>query len=694
MLINPTRFAYAKIMINIMTASSYKVPPNPLDMIFNFRFFKLSIIKLIFTFSICFMIFYTLMVLPAEATSNESTKIELEDKKIGLVEPTFKYAAYQNGSFYDFYDKYSPEIQFNPNITVTTDLNLLKDRPVPHQPFYYFNDPTYTTIPYKELFDLLHQNIEDKKLSVTNLTDADVHEGKIFTEDKKNAYDVLILFHNEYVTQSEYDNLKRFVINGGTIIFTEANELFAEVSYNKTSDSITLVNGHFWKFDGKIAKPSVGERWLKENKEWKGSNFLDVGTNKVLFRNNPFNYTHVEENYVTNPNAKILIDFQAFNITEPFSNATVAAYMFNYGNGKIINLGIWTHTLVENKEFLEYFDNVILPLALNQDFYSKTFDEAQNATVIEPIQTPVKDCITYDKYTNVITVFCDTSLSEINLEINNKTILDRTSQGMWILNAILYVGPSSTITIDKSDTIWLKILNKNDLTPNYISITGSAKIDGVKITSWDLASNHTIPQNVNGSITRPFIKTDYAEGTANISNSEIAFLGNNSYPDNGLAYVFGGNGSNIVNNTIHDMWDGIYSDSVKNLAIENNTLYNNLGNGINIDSGSHDISIVGNNAYNNSETGLLCSDTCNNTIFYNNTVHDNGWSGLMVSSGTYNNTATKNNLFNEEIGIHIDSSRNNKIYDNLFKSNDEDIVTGGNSSENQIHNNTLSGNHN
>ncbi len=524
-------------------------------------------------------------------------------------------------------------------------------------------------------------------MSVTNLTDADVHEGKIFTEDKKNAYDVLILFHNEYVTQSEYDNLKQFVIDGGTIIFTEANELFAEVSYNKTSDSITLVDGHFWKFDGKFAKPSVGERWLKENKEWKGSNFLDVATNNVLFRNNPFNYTHVEENYVTNPNAKILIDFQAFNITEPFSDATVAAYMLNYGSGKVINLGLWTHTLVENKEFLEYFDNVVLPLALNQDFYSKTFDEAQNATVIEPIQTPVKDCADYDTYTNVITVFCDTNLSEIDLVINNKTILDRTSQGVWILNAILYVGPGSTITIDKSDTIWLKIPNKNDLTPNYISIAGSAKIDGVKITSWDPASNHTIPQNINGSIARPFIKADYAEGTVNISNSEIAFLGNNSYPGNGLAYVFGGNGSNIVNNTIHNMCDGFYSDSVKNLTITNNTFYNNLGNGINIDSESHDMSIVGNSVYNNSETGLLCSDTCNNTIFYNNTVHDNGWSGLMVSSGTYNNTATKNNLFNEEIGIHIDSSRNNKIFDNLFKSNDEDIVVGENSSDNQIHDN-------
>ena len=96
-------------------------------------------------------------------------------------------------------------------------------------------------------------------------------------------------------------------------------------------------------------------------------------------------------------------------------------------------------------------------------------------------------------------------------------------------------APGSTITIDKSDTTWLRILNKSDLTSNYIFIAGSAKIDGVKITSWDSASNHTIPQNVNGSIARPFIKADSAEGTINISNSEIAFLGNISYPDNGCS---------------------------------------------------------------------------------------------------------------------------------------------------------------
>jgi hypothetical protein len=183
----------------------------------------------------------------------------------------------------------------------------------------------------------------------------------------------LFLFHNEYVTQSEYNNLRQFVSNGGTIVFTEANILFAEVSYNKVNDSITLVNGHYWKFDGESASPSISERWLNENKEWMGSNFLDIPSigeeNRVYFGNNPFNYSHTEEQYVTNPKAKILIDYRASYpkasqcSTCPV-NATVATYQMDYGKGKIINLGIWGHTIWYNTAFLNYFDNVLMPIAL------------------------------------------------------------------------------------------------------------------------------------------------------------------------------------------------------------------------------------------------------------------------------------------------------------------------------------------
>ena len=42
--------------------------------------------------------------------------------------------------------------------------------------------------------------------------------GSIFQGDGSNAYDVVILGHQEYVTQKEYDNFKQFVGDGGTMI--------------------------------------------------------------------------------------------------------------------------------------------------------------------------------------------------------------------------------------------------------------------------------------------------------------------------------------------------------------------------------------------------------------------------------------------------------------------------------------------
>ena len=305
---------------------------------------------------------------PSIYTQTISSLAYIHNKRIAFVEPTFTYSAYQSGSFYNFYQKHS--LSDKSNKTITIDLNLLKNRPIPHRPFQYYAYPTQKPdTPYIDYFNLLLQHVKKNSPFVTSLTDVDVHEGKIFQSDGRNAYDILFLFHDEYVTASEYYNLRQFVSNGGTIVFTEANTLFAEVSYNKTNDSITLVKGHYWKFDGKSATPSIGERWLNENKEWMGSNFLDIVSTAtgVKFANNPFNYTHAEEQYVTNPQAKILIDYHVYNIPiyyKHYQNAVVATYQMNYGQGKSIVLGLWGHRLINNKAFLSYFDNTIIQLAL------------------------------------------------------------------------------------------------------------------------------------------------------------------------------------------------------------------------------------------------------------------------------------------------------------------------------------------
>ena len=83
------------------------------------------------------------------------------------------------------------------------------------------------------------------------LTDADADYGSIFYSNGTNKYDVVILGHQEYETQREYVNLKRFVANGGTMVLMDGNVFYAQVKYNRNTHTITLVKGHGWAFNGK-----------------------------------------------------------------------------------------------------------------------------------------------------------------------------------------------------------------------------------------------------------------------------------------------------------------------------------------------------------------------------------------------------------------------------------------------------------
>jgi hypothetical protein len=106
--------------------------------------------------------------------------------------------------------------------------------------------------------------------NITVLADANVDSGSIFLKNGTNAYDVLILGHQEYVTQQEYDNLKRFVADGGTMITMDGNVFYTEVKYDRENKTITLIKGHGWAFNGKSAWKSIGERWANETSQWVG----------------------------------------------------------------------------------------------------------------------------------------------------------------------------------------------------------------------------------------------------------------------------------------------------------------------------------------------------------------------------------------------------------------------------------------
>ncbi len=199
---------------------------------------------------------------------------------------------------------------------------------------------------------------------VDDLRDEDVHEGKIFDANKGNIYDIIILFHQEYVTAEEYQNFETFVSNGGTIIFADSNIFTVEVKYSRETDSVTLVKGHNWQFDGKVAQPGPAERWTDETSKWVGSNFLTDPTYvPITFKNMPFNYKHVEEQYISNPDDILLLDYGVRYPTHHSFNPVIGAHELIYGAGKIESLGIFASQDPDDPNLENFFENVILPHA-------------------------------------------------------------------------------------------------------------------------------------------------------------------------------------------------------------------------------------------------------------------------------------------------------------------------------------------
>ena len=99
------------------------------------------------------------------------------------------------------------------------------------------------------------------------------------------------------------------------MVLMDGNVFNAEVKYDRNTHTITLVKGHGWAYNGKSAWKSVGERWTNETSQWIGSNSFCFSCN-VTFANNPFQYRHHEEQYLTNPNDLISVELSCLCINK------------------------------------------------------------------------------------------------------------------------------------------------------------------------------------------------------------------------------------------------------------------------------------------------------------------------------------------------------------------------------------------
>jgi mannuronan 5-epimerase len=344
----------------------------------------------------------------------------------------------------------------------------------------------------------------------------------------------------------------------------------------------------------------------------------------------------------------------------------------------------------------------IIPFPQGTLFQKQTAD-AQQQQQQQDQQYDVKSdsCIGYDPADNTIRISCGhTDLTRISDQLKDPGVLHKeTTNGVWLLNASLIIEQGATLYINSTDTSWMKIAEDGQ-TAHSILVSGSLKIDSVKVTSWNPNTNDyatTEDSDRNGRETqigtpRPYIRIEAeATGTTDITNSEIAYLGyEGGYGAGrtGLRYE-GGDGSIIKGNNIHNMWFGFYSKGVGGLIIENNHIHHNGHYGLDPHTGTHDMIIRNNTVHDNGSTGIICSLDCYNITIENNKVYNNTKYGIMFSRNMTDSIARNNVVSNEDNAIVISESRNNEVYNNIVSDSGSGIDIDEDSFENVVYNNTI-----
>ena len=331
-------------------------------------------------------------------------------------------------------------------------------------------------------------------------------------------------------------------------------------------------------------------------------------------------------------------------------------------------------------------------------------------------------CISYDSVRRMITVSCKSAtLTDIYNQLNDPSILNKEQQqrnGVWLLNANITINKGSTLTIDPTDTTWLKIIADERTLAYGIHVLGSLKIDSVQLTSWNPETNYYAMSNgsressgpatalcgsncpiaVKDKLThhgapRPYIRIESrATGTTNITNSYIGYIGYEAgwgKMTPGLQYN-AGDGSVIRNNDFDHLYFGFYSVNVGNMVIENNKIHNSGHYGIDPHTGTHDMIIRNNIVYDNNGTAIICSLDCYNIRFENNIVYNNHGGGIVFSRNTTHSVARNNYVHDQTIPIQIAASYNNAVYNNIISNtNTTGISIIGDSSGNKIFDNNI-----
>src|SRR5918996_223462 len=275
-------------------------------------------------------------------------------------------------------------------------------------------------------------------------------------------------------------------------------------------------------------------------------------------------------------------------------------------------------------------------------------------------------CVGYQSGINTIAINCDASFVDVVQAINDPEILEQEeeAEGQYILKANLDVvdGVTFEMTSEGDGLQYLKIAGENG-----IIVHGKILIDGVIITSWDTEEDNVIEQDMNGTIRRGYIQFAASEGSQ-IINSEFGYLGDVQPGRRGFDLFGEGPSHDMVirGSTFHDMWFAFYSNSAYNITVDGNEYYNNIKYALDPHTTTHDM-IITNNWLHDKLIGVICSDRGWNILIEGNLIEDTTNAGIFFSRNMTDSIARNNHIINARTGILVSESPNNQIYNNTIE---------------------------
>jgi mannuronan 5-epimerase len=305
-------------------------------------------------------------------------------------------------------------------------------------------------------------------------------------------------------------------------------------------------------------------------------------------------------------------------------------------------------------------------------------------------------CIAYDQSESTITISCNASFQDVVQTINDPDIVENLGNGEYILKANLDVadGVSFSMTSNQDGGLqYLKLAGENG-----IIVHGTILVNGVTITSWDTEEDDVIEQDMNGTIRRGYIQFAASEGSQ-IINSEFGYLGDVEPGRRGFD-LFGEGPSHdmeIRGSKFHDMWFAFYSNGAYNITVDGNEYYNNIKYALDPHTTTHDM-IITNNWLHDNPIGVICSDRCWNILIEGNLIQDTTNAAIFFSRNMTDSIARNNHVINARTGVLLSESPNNQIYNNTVEgatSNgirllNPDIADDGVTEGNIVYNNAIS----